>query len=53
MGPDTEIIAGYEVYTPQAAAFYKSNAVFTTVQSTHPLGTPLHDCTLSNADFVD
>jgi primary-amine oxidase len=42
MGPDTEIIAGYEVYTPQAAADHKSAT--TNTKSAHPLGT----CTQSS-----
>lgn len=35
MAPDTEIIAGYEVYTPEAAAELKTS---TKGRAPHPLG---------------
>ncbi|KAK3669910.1 hypothetical protein LTR78_010221 [Recurvomyces mirabilis] len=37
MGPDTEIIAGYEVYTPQAAADYGRSTRNSTSTAVHPL----------------
>ncbi|KAK4573997.1 hypothetical protein LTR86_001758 [Recurvomyces mirabilis] len=37
MGPDTEIIAGYEVYTPQAAADYGRSTRNSTSKAVHPL----------------
>jgi hypothetical protein len=38
MGPDTEIIAGYEVYTPQAAADYQESLTANKAHLPHPLG---------------
>lgn len=38
MAPDTEIIAGYEVYTPEAAAELKSTESSQKGRPYHPLG---------------